>query len=167
MKRTIVITGATSGFGLSLVREFLKNGDKVIATGRNLTMRQEVFAAERAKYKDQLIEKNLDITSDTESLELKKYLEDQSLKIDVLINNAGHGLFGALEDLSTQQIRQQFEVNFFGLVNLTQLLLPLLIKASGKIFNFSSVFGFTGFPLSSAYCASKFAVEGFSESLLN
>jgi NAD(P)-dependent dehydrogenase (short-subunit alcohol dehydrogenase family) len=81
------------------------------------------------------------------------------------VNNAGYGLSGALEDLSEEQVRMQMEVNFFGTVFLTQECLPLLRKSKGRIFNLSSAFGFVGFPLTSLYCASKFAIEGFSESL--
>lgn len=165
MTRVVVITGATSGFGCALVKEFLSHGDQVIATGRNLTNRSEVFKAERVQYKNQLIEKNLDVTVEENCMAFKKYMEESGQNIDILINNAGYGLFGALEDTSMDQIRHQFEVNFFGLTRITQALLPILIKSRGKIFNFSSVFGFTGFPLTSVYCASKFAVEGLSESL--
>jgi short-subunit dehydrogenase len=165
MKRTIVITGATSGFGHAIVKEFLRNGDRVIATGRNLTKRTEVFLVERESFKDALIEKDLDVTVESECINFVNYLEESHHNVDVLINNAGYGLFGALEDLSLEQIRHQFEVNFFGLVRLTQLIVPTVIRSKGKIFNFSSVFGFVGFPLSSVYCASKFAVEGLSESL--
>lgn len=165
MKRTVVITGATSGFGTALVREFLSHGDTVVATGRNLSGRSDIFSAERAQYKGQLIEVNLDVTIESECNEFKTFMENSGHSLDILINNAGYGLFGALADISMDQIRKQFEVNFFGMVRLTQSLLPLIIKSKGKIFNFSSVFGFSGFPLSSVYCASKFAVEGLSESL--
>ena len=165
MKRTIVITGATSGFGHALVKEFLHMGDNVIATGRNLSNRKEIFAEERGQFKDALMEKDLDVTIESECLKFVQDLNMNKTKVDILINNAGYGLFGALESCSLEQIRHQFEVNFFGLVRVTQLLLPSLIQSKGKIFNFSSVFGFSGFPLTSVYCASKFAVEGFSESL--
>lgn len=165
MSRTVIITGATSGFGVAMVREFLAKGDTVIATGRNLNTRSDIFSSEKSKFKHQLIEVNLDVTSEAECLSFKKFIDEKNYKIDILINNAGYGLFGALADLSLEQIRHQFEVNFFGTVRITQSLLPMIIKSKGKIFNFSSVFGFSGFPLSSAYCASKFAVEGFSESL--
>jgi short-subunit dehydrogenase len=165
MKRTILITGATSGFGCSLVKAFLSHGDQVIATGRNLLDRSEVFKAERGLYPNLITEINLDVTLPEDLENLKKYLTKSQIQIDILINNAGYGLFGALEDLSMEKIRHQFEVNFFGLVSLTQSICPFMVKDNGKIFNFSSVFGITRFPLTSIYCASKFAVEGFSESL--
>ncbi|MDB5037153.1 MAG: yusZ, partial [Bacteriovoracaceae bacterium] len=84
---------------------------------------------------------------------------------DCLVNNAGFGLFGALEDLSQTQIRQQMEVNFFGLLFLTQTLLPLLRKNRGRILNISSVVGYMGLPFTSLYSSSKFALEGLTESL--
>lgn len=159
--RKVFITGATSGFGKLLVDAFLENGDFVIASGRNLSARQDLFSAERSKFPDRFKEVNLDITIPQEiSLAASQFPE-----LDILINNAGFGVFGAAEDLSDEEIRHQMEVNFFGTVNVTKAFLPSLRAKRGKIFNFSSVFGFMGFPLTSLYCASKFAVEGFTESL--
>lgn len=163
--RTVIITGATSGFGNLLVKEFLKHGDRVIATGRKITERTEILANERLIYGINLIEKDLDVTLENERKEFVNYLEAHQIKVDVLINNAGYGLFGAFEDISLEQVRHQFEVNVFGLMALTQSLLPVLIQSKAKIFNFSSVFGFFGFPLTSIYCSSKFAVEGLTESI--
>lgn len=159
--RTVLITGCTSGFGRLLVRVFLQNGDQVIATGRKLTERTDILQAERAKYGKKLQEMDLDVTDSAQRTKVIGQLGT----IDILINNAGYGLSGALEDLDEKQIREQMEVNFFGTLFMTQECLPLLRKSRGKIFNFSSAFGFVGFPLSSLYCASKFAIEGFSESL--
>ncbi len=158
--RNILITGCTSGFGKLLVKNFLANGDRVIATGRNITERS-IFSEEKALYGKNLIEMNLDVTDAKQ----RSHVIAQIESIDILVNNAGYGLSGALEDLSEEQIRMQMEVNFFGTVLLTQECLPLLRKSQGKIFNLSSAFGFVGFPLNSLYCASKFAIEGFSESL--
>lgn len=162
--RTVVVTGATSGFGELLVREFLRNGDLVVATGRRLTQRREVFAAEREKFGARLIERDLDVTLAEERRRLVEFLHTQG-PVDILVNNAGYGLFGALEDTDEDQLRAQMEVNFFGAVLLIRELLPALRTSRGKIFNFSSVFGFTGFPQTAAYCASKFAIEGLTESL--
>lgn len=163
--RKVLITGATSGFGKLLAEAFLKNGDLVIATGRNLTGRKDVFNLERQAFPGKLLEFSMDVTSVDEIHSVSSQLETQLGGIDILINNAGYGLFGALEDLKDQEIRYQMEVNFFGTVNVTKAFLPLLRKSRGKIFNFSSVFGFMGFPLTSLYCASKYAVEGLTESL--
>lgn len=162
--RTVIVTGATSGFGHLITKEFLENGDRVIATGRNLTNRPEVLAHERTQHGSRLIEKSLDVIDPKQRADFVNFCASLG-QIDILINNAGFGLFGALENASEEQIRYQMEVNFFGTTFLTRDLLPLIRKARGKIFNFSSVFGFMGFPLTSVYCASKFAVEGLTESL--
>jgi NAD(P)-dependent dehydrogenase (short-subunit alcohol dehydrogenase family) len=163
--RKVLITGATSGFGKLLVEAFLRNGDMVLATGRNLTTRQDILAIERAKYPGKLVEYSLDITNKNEVTFVSQTVAKEFGSLDILVNNAGYGLFGALEDLKEEEIRYQMEVNFFGTVSVTQALLPLLRKSKGKIFNFSSVFGFMGFPLTSVYCASKYAIEGLTESL--
>jgi NAD(P)-dependent dehydrogenase (short-subunit alcohol dehydrogenase family) len=163
--RKILITGATSGFGKLLVEAFLKNGDFVIATGRDLHNRQEVFLAERQQFSESLMEVTMDVTKKQEVSEAVNLITEKYGSLDILINNAGYGLFGALEDLLEEEIRYQMEVNFFGTVNVTKSFLPLLRQSKGKIFNFSSVFGFMGFPLTGIYCASKYAVEGLTESL--
>ncbi len=162
--RTVVITGATSGFGILLTKKFLEAGDRVVATGRELSTRPELFQQYRASSVGRLFEFDFDVTNSMARIELKALCERLG-GVDILINNAGFGLFGALESYEEEQIRYQMEVNFFGTVFLTQELLPLLRLSKGKIFNFSSLFGMTGFPLSSVYCASKFAIEGFSEAL--
>lgn len=163
--RKVLITGATSGFGKLLVESFLMNGDLVIATGRNLNSRPTIFEVERKKYGNSILEIAMNVTNSEEiSLAMKK-VELTYGSLDILINNAGQGLYGALEDLTEDEIRYQMEVNFFGTVSVTKAFLPLLRKSHGKIFNISSVFGFMGFPLTSLYCASKYAVEGLTESL--
>jgi NAD(P)-dependent dehydrogenase (short-subunit alcohol dehydrogenase family) len=163
--RKVLVTGSTSGFGRLMVREFLKHGDLVIATGRNLQKRPELFTQERNEFSTRLLELNLDVTDPAQIKNVVKRVESLVGSIDILINNAGYGLFGALEDLDEQEIRHQMEVNFFGIVQVTQAFLPMLRLGKGKIFNLSSVFGFMGFPLTSLYCASKYAVEGLTESL--
>lgn len=163
--RTVLITGATSGFGKLMVHEFLKNGDTVIATGRQLTQRPEIFAEERTEFSNSLVELDLDVTKEKEIQSAFSSVQNKFAGLDILINNAGYGLFGPIEDSSEDEIRHQMEVNFFGVVLVSKTFLPLLRKQQGKIFNISSAFGFTGFPLTGMYCASKFAVEGFSESL--
>lgn len=163
--RTVLITGATSGFGKLMAHAFLNHGDRVIATGRNLKERKDLFIQERALFGERFLELNMDVTNLSQVKEAQEEILKRFGHIDILINNAGYGLFGALEDLKDVEIRYQMEVNFFGTVNVTKTFLPLIMKARGKVFNFSSVFGFMGFPLTSLYCASKFAVEGLTESL--
>lgn len=161
--KTVLITGATSGFGHGLVKSLLQQGFQVIATGRNLTNRPEVFKIEREKFGSRLVEKSLDLSTREEIDSLARDCLKEPLF--AVVNNAGFGFFGPIEESSEERIRYQFEVNFFGLVSLTQKLLPALKKSQGHVINFSSVMGLTGFPFSGFYCASKFAVEGFSESL--
>ncbi len=163
--RKVLITGATSGFGKLLVDAFLKNGDFVIASGRQLNSRPEIFENERVKYSRRFLEIEMDVTLSEQVQQAAILIKQKLGHIDILINNAGFGLFGSLEDIQEQEIRYQMEVNFFGTVSVTRAFLPMLRMAQGKIFNFSSVFGFMGFPLTSLYCASKFAVEGLTESL--
>jgi NAD(P)-dependent dehydrogenase (short-subunit alcohol dehydrogenase family) len=163
--RTVLVTGATSGFGKLITQAFLNNGDRVIATGRNLHNRKDIFIQERALFNELFIEISMDVTNIEEVRKAHDEVVGRFGCLDILINNAGYGLFGALEDLKDSEIRYQMEVNFFGTVNVSKMFLPLLRKSKGKVFNFSSVFGFMGFPLTSMYCASKFAVEGLTESL--
>ncbi len=163
--RKVLITGATSGFGKLMVEAFLENGDYVIASGRSIKERRELFLMARAKFPERFLEVDLDVTKKDEVQSALTTILGKVGHIDILINNAGFGQFGSLEDLSEEEIRNQMEVNFFGLVSVTRAFLPSLRESRGKIFNLSSVFGFLGFPLTSTYCASKFAVEGLTESL--
>ena len=160
--KTVVITGASSGFGLDMAKLFLSDGWNVVATVRDIERR-------KIELKDQLELDNsrlklleLDV-ADSESLQS---FVDQVDKLDVLINNAGFGTYGALEDISMDQIRYQMEVNFFGPVALIKGLLPMLRESKGKIINISSLMGRYACPLSSIYSASKYALEGLSEGLM-
>jgi NAD(P)-dependent dehydrogenase (short-subunit alcohol dehydrogenase family) len=166
MTKTVLITGSSTGFGRGLVPRFLDAGCTVLATMRRADSRKELFQAEAAKAAGRLFVINLDVTDGEDRRGVARLIEDRfSGRLDCLVNNAGVGLFGALEDVSEAQIRGQMEVNFFGLALLTRQLLPALRRARGRIINVSSVLGYTGMPLSSLYSASKFAVEGLSESL--
>jgi NAD(P)-dependent dehydrogenase (short-subunit alcohol dehydrogenase family) len=165
-RKTVLITGCSSGFGHLLVPEFLREGWQVIATMRDANNRQAPFNKELQQYGDQLTVLSLDVTNEEERRAAGVFIKERFAgRLDCLVNNAGYGLFGAVEDLSEAQIRQQMEVNFFGLVLLTQRLLPQLRHSRGRIINISSVLGFMAMPMSVMYCASKFAVEGFSEGL--
>ncbi len=164
--KTVLITGCSSGFGRLLVPEFLRDGWTVIATMRKAPARREIFKEEMVAHAERLFLLSLDVTSEAERQTAFEFIEKHfDGKLDCLVNNAGYGLFGAVEDLSDEQIRAQMEVNFFGLVAVTRSLLPQIRKARGRIINLSSVLGYTAMPMSTLYCASKFAVEGFSEGL--
>lgn len=146
-----------------MVEEFLKRGWRVFCTMRNSEQRKYILAELLEKYPE-LTLLELEVTNKNQRDAVVKTIE-QSGKLDCLINNAGFGLLGALEDLSEEQIRQQMEVNFYAPVFLTRALLPLLRQTQGNVIFISSVCGYIGFPLMSAYCASKYSLEGFAESL--
>lgn len=160
MRKTILITGASSGFGKETAKLFMQKGWNVIATMRSPEKETELTASENV-----LVIK-LDVT-DQQSVEaaVKTGIEKFG-SIDVLLNNAGYALMGALEAATEASTRKQFEVNVFGLINVTKAVLPFMrSNKSGIIINISSVFGIVTFPFFSLYHASKFAVEGLTESL--
>ena len=159
MKKTVLITGTSAGIGKATAELFAKNNWNVIATMRNPEKR------ELEDHPD-ITYMHLDVTDpvsikDAINGSIKKFN-----KIDVLINNAGYGLRGIFESIDTDQIEKLFNTNVFGLMNVTRHILPHFRKnRSGCIINLSSIGGMAGFPLYSVYQASKFAVEGFTESL--
>lgn len=164
-ERCVLITGCSSGFGRAMVPAFLDRGWSVIATLRDAPTRAAVLDEERATHPSALTVLSLDVTSAAERAAVAAVVARRPAGLDCLVNNAGAAAFGALEDLSAEQLRAQMEVNFFGPALLIRELLPALRRARGRVVNVSSLFGETGFPLTSAYCASKFALEGLSESL--
>jgi NAD(P)-dependent dehydrogenase (short-subunit alcohol dehydrogenase family) len=160
--KTALISGTSSGFGRALVPTLLARGFRVIATLRRADERRDIFAEEAQKYGDRLVVLSLDVTRDDERAAVARAVGDT---LDCLVNNAGYALFGALEDATEDQLRAQIDVNLVGAMLLTRALLPALRAARGTIINVSSVFGYSAFPLTSAYCASKYGLEGFSEAL--
>jgi NAD(P)-dependent dehydrogenase (short-subunit alcohol dehydrogenase family) len=164
--KSVLITGSSTGIGRELVAALLARGYRVIATMRRSAERSSIFREELERFGSRLQVLELDVASAIDRHRVAQHLEEQFQgKLDVLINNAGFGVAGALEELGEDQIRQQIEVNVFGLALTTQSLLPALRKAQGRIVNISSVLGYSGLPFYSLYCASKHAVEGLSESL--
>jgi short-subunit dehydrogenase len=156
------ITGISSGLGKALAQTVIENGDFVIGTFRNQTQ-ADIF---NNQYKDEAFALTLDITKQTEIEKAVQLVTDKFGKIDVLVNNAGFGLAGAIEETSTTEVREIFEANFFGTLQLTQTFLPLFrLQKSGHIIQISSHGGFKAFPGFGIYNASKFALEGFSEAL--
>jgi NAD(P)-dependent dehydrogenase (short-subunit alcohol dehydrogenase family) len=161
---TALVTGASSGFGRQVVTALLARGWRVYATLRDAEGRAALFADDRARFGDRLTLLALDVADAAQrDAAVARVRADGGL--DCLINNAGFAVFGALEDLDEEQLRRQFEVNFFGAALLTRALLPELRQRRGVVLMVSSVFGFTGFPLTGAYCSSKYALEGLTESL--
>ncbi|RYZ63172.1 MAG: SDR family NAD(P)-dependent oxidoreductase, partial [Proteobacteria bacterium] len=159
----VLITGASSGFGFAGCEVFLEKGWKVFAAVRGGPLRQSLFANLQARFPGKLEILNLDLLRRETILDVASRFDNQPLH--ALINNAGYGLFGAAEDMSEDSLRKQMEVNFHGTVLLTQKLLHALRFSKGSVVTVSSVVGRHALPLTSGYCASKFAVEGFFESL--
>lgn len=156
------ITGISSGLGKALAQTVIENGDFVIGTFRNQTQ-ADVF---NNQYKDEAFALTLDITKPTEIEKAVKLVSEKFGSIDVLVNNAGFGFAGAIEETSTEETREIFEANFFGTLKLTQSFLPMLRQQKGgHIIQISSHGGFKAFPGFGIYNASKFALEGFSEAL--
>jgi NAD(P)-dependent dehydrogenase (short-subunit alcohol dehydrogenase family) len=156
----VLITGCSSGFGRQMVHRFLAKGWNVMGTTRH----PERLKQEHSQKTLHILPCNVATQSDREQV-VQAVNAQCPAGLHCLINNAGYGLAGPLEALSEEQIRQQFEVNFFAPLFLTRDLLPSLRKAQGRVINISSVLGFTGMPMQSLYAASKFALEGLSESL--
>ncbi|HEY8918935.1 MAG TPA: SDR family NAD(P)-dependent oxidoreductase [Chitinophaga sp.] len=162
MAKIIFITGASRGFGRIWAEAFLKRGDKVAATARNL----EALKPLSQQYGDALLPLQLDVTDKKASFEAINKAKEYFGKIDVVINNAGYGLFGAIEETSEQEARDQFEANVFGLLWVTQAALPIMrAQGHGHIIQISSILGVVTLPTLGVYNASKFAVEGLSETL--
>lgn len=156
------ITGISSGLGKALAQTVIENGDFVIGTFRNQSQADDF----NNHHKDEAFALTLDITKPTEIEKAVKLVTDKFGKIDVLVNNAGFGFAGAIEETSTAETREIFEANFFGTLQLTQNFLPLLRQQkSGHIIQISSHGGFKAFVGFGIYNASKFALEGFSEAL--
>ncbi|MCO5945537.1 SDR family NAD(P)-dependent oxidoreductase [Mucilaginibacter flavidus] len=162
MAKTIFITGASRGFGKIWAEAFLKRGDKVIATARNTESLNDLVAA----YGDAILPIQLDVNNRDQVFAAIEQAKQHFGTIDVLINNAGYGLFGTIEETSEQEARDQIETNVFGLLWVTQAVLPVMrAQGHGHIIQVSSVLGIVTLPVLGLYNASKFAVEGLTETL--
>lgn len=162
MAKTIFITGASRGFGKLWATAFLEKGHNVIATARDLRSLDDLVK----QYGARLLPLQLDVNNREADFAAIAQAHQHFGRIDVLINNAGYGLFGTIEEATEQQAREQMETNFFGLLWLTQAVLPIMREqGQGHIIQLSSVLGLVTVPVLGLYNASKFAVEGLSESL--
>ena len=166
--RTLLITGTSSGFGLLTTVEMARRGWRVFATMRNLEKRGRLDAAvDAAGVADNVDVSRLDVTERT-SIEsaVPAILDRAEGRLDGAVQNAGVALAGAFEDLPSDEVRRIMETNFFGAIAVTRAVLPTMrAQRDGRIVVISSNAGFNGQPLNSIYCASKFALEGWAESL--
>jgi NAD(P)-dependent dehydrogenase (short-subunit alcohol dehydrogenase family) len=164
-KKVVVVTGSSSGIGFETSLLLAKKGFVTYATMRNLAKSNKII--ELKQKEDLPLEVlKLDVTDDKSVKEAIEKVANEQGRIDVLVNNAGYGLLGPLEELSIQEFKEQFEINVFGVIRVTQSVLPIMRKQqNGTIVNISSIAGRIGFPLTPAYVSSKFALEGLSESM--
>jgi NAD(P)-dependent dehydrogenase (short-subunit alcohol dehydrogenase family) len=157
------ITGASKGLGLTLAMQLLQKGEQVAATSRNISDLENAIGPKTPKF----LPLQMDLVNETSVKNAVETAIAAFGKIDYIVNNAGYGLLGAVEELSDSEARQNFDVNVFGSLNVIRQSLPYLRRQqSGHIFNISSIGGYMGdFPGFGIYCATKFAVTAFSESL--
>ena len=163
MTRTWLITGASRGFGRRLTEAVLDAGDRVVATARRPEQLDDLVA----RYGHRIITAALDVTDPAAARAAVARAVEAFGRLDVVVNNAGYANSGPIEEMAEKDFREQFEANFFGVVNVTRAALPVLREQrSGTFVQFSSVGGRVGgTPGMGAYQSAKFAVEGFSEVL--
>lgn len=155
------ITGASRGFGLQIARDLLDRGHRVVATARRAAAVTDALGEN-----DNLLAVALDVTDDDQARQAVQATMERFGRIDVLINNAGRGLLGAVEEATDAEVRAVYETNVFGLLTVTRAIAPVLrAQRSGAIVNISSVGGFVSSPGWGVYASTKFAVEALSEAL--
>ena len=157
------VTGASKGLGLSLVKKLLEGGYHVAATSRNVKELEKAIGVKNAQF----LPIGMNILDEADVAKSIKKSVDHFGRIDVVVNNAGYGLVGGLEELTDAEVKANFEVNVFGALHVIRKALPQLrSQNAGHIFNIASIGGFVGtFPGFGIYCATKFAMHGFTESL--
>jgi len=161
-KKVWFVTGASKGLGLTLVKKLLSNGNRVAATSRNISELEKAVGNH-----ENFLPLSVNLIDENSVEAAVSQTISKFGQLDVVVNNAGYGMIGALEELSDRESRENFDVNVFGSLNVIRKTLPQMRKQqSGHIFNISSIGGFSGnFPGFGIYCATKFAVTGFTESL--
>jgi short-subunit dehydrogenase len=161
-KEVWFITGCSTGFGRELAKQLLEKGNRVAVTARNVDKIQDLVEINT----DNALAIGLDVTDKTQVTAAVAKAEKHFGKIDVLVNNAGFGYFGSIEESEESAVRSMFEANFWGLAEMSRTVLPKMREQkSGTIVNISSIGGFNGNPGVGYYNATKFAVSGFSEAL--
>lgn len=160
-KRIWMITGAARGIGARIAEAALAHGDAVVATSRDAASVQKRFPAS-----DALLALPLDVTNEAQAAAAVQAALARFGRIDVLVNNAGYGLLGAVEEATGDEVRRLYETNVFGLLNVTRAVLPTMrARRSGHVINISSLGGYQSGPGFGVYCSTKFAVEGLTEAL--
>jgi NAD(P)-dependent dehydrogenase (short-subunit alcohol dehydrogenase family) len=161
MSKVWMITGANRGLGLEIAKAALAAGERVVATARKPESVMQALGEN-----ERLLALPLDVTVPEQAAAAVEAAVKMFGQIDVLVNNAGYGQFGPFEEASQEEVETQFRVNVFGTMHVTRAVLPTMrAQKSGRIFNISSVAGLKGGAMASLYCASKFAMEGWSEGL--
>jgi len=163
--KVAIVTGSSNGIGLATSVLLARNNIYTYASMRNLAKANSI--REIAKKENLPLETiQLDVTDDRSVKDAVNKVLEEKKTIDVLVNNAGYGLIGCVEDLSIEEVKAQFETNLFGVIRVTQAVLPVMRKQKhGVIINVSSIAGRVAFPISNAYASTKFALEGLSESM--
>ena len=162
MSKVWFITGSARGIGAEVAKAALAAGDRVVATGRKLGQLQAAYAG----HGDRVLTVALDVADEAQSVAAVQAAVERFGRIDVLVNNAGFGHLGRFEEIEAADIERQFATNVFGLFHVTRAVLPVMRRQrSGRILNLSSIGGVLGFAGASVYCSTKYAVEGFSDSL--
>ncbi|SDN85118.1 SDR family NAD(P)-dependent oxidoreductase [Phyllobacterium sp. OV277] len=162
MQKTWFITGASRGLGVEIAKAAIRAGDRVVATGRKKSAVTEALGPDS----EQLLAIELDVTNADQAQSAVQAAVSRFGTIDVLVNNAGYGQLGFFEENTAETVNTQFATNVHGVFNVTWAVLPVMrVARKGRIFNISSIAGLRGGEFGSLYSASKFALEGFSESL--
>lgn len=165
-QKTAIVTGSSSGIGKEISLILARNGYNTFATMRNLDKASELRSIADNENLQSLHFEQLDVTNQNSIQDAITNINNKTGRIDILVNNAGYGLIGAFEDTSIDEIKDQYETNFFGLIRTTQAVLPIMRKQeSGLIVNISSGVGRFGIPTLSSYASTKFALEGLTESM--
>lgn len=164
--KVALVTGSSSGIGFETALLLARSGFQTYASMRDLEKAKTITEkTDNEKLPLQIV--HLDVNDDESVIDAIDKIVKEKDRIDVLVNNAGYGLFGSLEDMTIEEIKEQFETNFFGVIRVTQKVLPIMRRqeSGGTIVNVSSVGGRMSVPILSAYNSTKFALEGLSESI--
>jgi NAD(P)-dependent dehydrogenase (short-subunit alcohol dehydrogenase family) len=165
VQKVWMITGASRGFGAEISKAVLASGDKLVATARNTSSLAHLENSATGA-SSRFLAVALDVTDEAQVFDAVQAAIKQFGRIDVLVNSAGYGLLGAVEESSAAEVERLYRTNVFGLLNVTRAVLPIMRKQrAGHIINFSSLGGYSSAPGFGVYCSTKFAVEGITEAL--